>query len=94
MSESRYADELRRRCLEEWDDKDGISTDDFPVFPDEDLPCFFMIDVPGSYFTFAVDEHRCLWVIDELVDLSDLGFLEMEMRSEEADSGNVEITRH
>lgn len=83
MPESEHAAELVRLGFEKLDKKDGITYEDIAVFPDSDLPCFFLVDSPTMEVTFAVDEFRTVWEADGLIDLSYLGFSEMEMNDPE-----------
>ncbi len=83
MLESRYANELTELGFDEWSEEDGITREDIPVFMDTDLPCFFLVEIPDMPITFVVDELRKVWCADGLIDLSYLGFSEMEINGPE-----------
>jgi hypothetical protein len=73
MLVSKYADELQELGFDLWDEEDRIRNADIPDFSEVDLPCFFCVRLPELDITFVIDEHRRVWAVDALIDLSYLG---------------------
>jgi hypothetical protein len=81
-TDSIYAAELRRRGFDHWGEESIKDTFEERLTPSL-APAFLCITINTLDITFAYDEHLVLWAVEGAVDLSDLGFTELEFSDDE-----------
>jgi hypothetical protein len=79
--ESPWAAELQKRDFDAWPEVSLDGT--LPESALLSLPVFCRITMLSYRCTFAIDEQEVLWAAEGHVDLSDLGFTEIDFGEEE-----------
>ena len=82
QTQSIYAAELSLRGFDRWEEDavaDGLNERLTPNL----APAFLCVTLKNLVITFAYDEHLVLWAVKGDVDLSDLGFTELEFSEDE-----------